>query len=378
MSSRHLVDPELTPILDVYQPLEPLRDTLPAIRRERAAIVHAMLASLPPDDIEKSEHLIPGPAGAPPVRVLVYKPRNAQGVLPVFLNIHGGGLVGGMPEQDEPANRRIAASLGCLVLAPAYRLAPEHPFPAALDDCRTTLEWLVAHAAALGVDPTRIALGGSSAGGGLAAALALQLRDTSPIQLAFLYLVFPMLDDRTGSTVEPSPYAGEFIWTAAQNHFGWSCYLGPHASAPPLYAVPARAESLANLPPTWLCCGALDLFIDENLDFTRRLIFTLPRARSSGSHRAGDTGRSRLPSLRGLGHAFQWVPIRPNPLQVTQKPSAVRPTASAPCIAGCTSTTHRSREQVRSEQARKLCLAQGDLSVLQSSLRQHSSKLQHA
>ena len=297
MNSRHLVDPELSPILDVYQPLDPSRESLPAAREQRVAVTHAMLASLPPDEVEKSEHLIPGPPGAPPVRVLLYKPRTAQASLPAFLNIHGGGLVAGMPEQDEPANRRIASTLGCVVLAPAYRLAPETTFPGPLDDCRAALEWLVAQAPALGVDPTRIALGGSSAGGGLAAALALQLRDTSPIQLALLYLVFPMLDDRT---IPVSPYAGEFIWTAAQNRFGWSCYLGPHAGEPPLYAVPARAESLAGLPPTWLCCGALDLFIDENLDFTQRLI------------RAGVP--TELHVYPGAFHAFQWAPTA----QVTQ------------------------------------------------------------
>ncbi len=299
MSSRHLVDPELAPLLDTYQLLDPSPETLPASRQQRNDFVHTLLATLPPDEVEKSEHLIPGLPGQPAVRVLVYRPRPATaGPLPAFLNIHGGGLIAGLPEQDEPANRRIAAALGCVVVAPAYRLAPEHPFPAALDDCRAALDWLVAHAPALHVDPARIALGGSSAGGGLAASLALQFRDTSPVKLAFLYLIFPMLDDRT--TNQPSPFAGEFIWTPALNQFGWSSYLGAHAGTPPPYAVPARAESLAGLPPTWLCCGALDLFIDENLEFTRRLLT------------AGVP--TELHVYPGAFHAFQWVPTA----QVTQ------------------------------------------------------------
>ena len=301
-SSHHLVDPELLPILDVYQPMQLDPAALPEVRKQRAAMAQAILRDLPPDDIERSEHVIPGADGAPATRVLVYRPRSAQGTLGVYINIHGGGLVGGLPEQGEPTNRQLAADLGCVVVAPAYRLAPEHPYPAALDDCHAAFAWVVRNAAELRIDPARIVLGGASAGGGLAAALALQLRDRKLTQPALLLLVFPMLDDRTGSTRQASPFAGEYIWTAPMNHFGWSCYLGHEPGGPEVseYAAPARAATLAGLPPTWIGCGALDLFLDENLEFTRRL--------------AADGVPAELHVYPGAFHAFQWIPTA----QVTQ------------------------------------------------------------
>ena len=295
MSSRHLVDPELAPLLDIYPKLEVTRESLPAIRRERAAMVLATLNDLAPDNIEKMEHWVPGADGAPAVRVLMYKPLGAGSSLPAYLNLHGGGMIAGLPEQDEAANRRLAAALGCAVVSPDYRLAPETPFPGPLDDCRATFDWLAQHAAKLGLDPSRIVLGGASAGAGLAAGLALQLRDRGGVQPVFLFLIFPMLDDRTGSSVQTSSFAGEFIWTAAQNRFGWECYLGaePGSADVSPYAAPARATSLAGLPPTWLACGALDLFLDENLEFTRRLI--------------AEGVPAELHVYPGAYHAFQWV-----------------------------------------------------------------------
>ena len=314
MSSRHLVDPELVPLLDVYQPLEMTRESLPASRRERAAMVATLLAAQPPDDIEKAEHLIAGASGAA-LRVLVYTPRGAKphgakppgakppgaaGPLPAYLNLHGGGLVGGSPEQDEMVNRRLAGALGCVVVSPDYRLAPETPYPGPLEDCCAAFDWMVGEAGPPGIDRERIALGGSSAGGCLAAGLALLLRDRARnggggVQPVFLFLVFPMLDDRTGSTRPVSPLAGEFIWTAAQNRFGWAAYLNaePGSEGISAYAAPARAESLAGLPPTWIGCGALDLFIEENLEFTRRLIAAGVPA--------------ELHVYPGAYHAFQWV-----------------------------------------------------------------------
>jgi acetyl esterase/lipase len=297
MNSRHLVDPELLPFLDAYQPLEISREDLVTVRERRASVIHAMLRELPPDTIEKTEHFVPGIDGAPAVRILVYRPRQARLPAPVYLNIHGGGMIVGLPEQDEAANRRIAAELGCIVVSPAYRLAPETMFPGPLDDCCATLHWIVENAVVLGIDKERIAVGGVSAGGGLATALALKVRDQGKIRLMLLLLVFPMLDDRTGSARESSAYAGEFIWTAAQNRFGWTAYLGKPAGGElcERYSVPARADDLAGLPPTFIACGALDLFIDENLEFARRLI------------QAGVP--AELHVYPGAYHAFTYAPV---------------------------------------------------------------------
>lgn len=296
MNSRHLVDSELIPFLDAYQPLETSREDLVTVREQRASVIHAMLRQLPPDTIEKSEHLVPGIDGAPAVRIIVYRPRQLRLPVPIYLNIHGGGMIVGLPEQDEAANRRIAAELGCIVVSPAYRLAPDTMFPGPLDDCCAALHWIVENAVALGVDKERIAVGGVSAGGGLATALALKARDQGKIRLVFLLLVFPMLDDRTGSTCKPSEYAGEFIWTAAQNCFGWTAYLGKPAGGEfcERYSVPARADDLAGLPPTFIACGALDLFIDENLEFARRLVHAGVPA--------------ELHVYPGAYHAFTYVP----------------------------------------------------------------------
>jgi acetyl esterase/lipase len=136
------------------------------------------------------------------------------------------------------------------------------------------LKWLYTHAGELGVDPTRIAIGGGSAGGGLTAALGLLTRDRGEIPLVFQLLLYPMLDDRTVTTADPHPYTGEFIWTARANQFGWTALLGVPPGGPGIspYAAAARAESLAGLSPTFISVGTLDLFLEENLEYARRLM----------------------------------------------------------------------------------------------------------
>jgi acetyl esterase/lipase len=154
-----------------------------------------------------------------------------------------------------------------------YRLAPETPFPGPVEDCYAALVWLHEQAKLLGVDPARIAIGGESAGAGLAAALGLLARDRGKAPVAFQMLIYPMLDDRTGATSDPHPYSGEFIWTAESNRFGWASLLGgaPGGGDVSRYAAPARAENLAGLPPTFIAVGGLDLLLEEDLEFARRL-----------------------------------------------------------------------------------------------------------
>lgn len=215
---------------------------------------------------------LPGAAGAPPLRVRVYRPAGVVGPVPAMLWMHGGGFLFGQPEFDEPGNIAIVRELGILIAAVDYRLAPAHPYPAPLEDCHRALQWLHAHAADRGVDPRRLALGGSSAGAGLAAGLALKVRDAGAIRLAFQLLLYPMLDDRT---VLRTDLADDDLrlWNIASNRYGWTSYLAaaPGSAAVSDYAAPARCRDLSGLPPAWLGVGTYDLFLEEDLCYARRL-----------------------------------------------------------------------------------------------------------
>lgn len=273
MNSRHLVDPQLLAALDAWPAVDVTADTLAAMRANSAAFTAARAA--PPDPrVAIREVRIPGPAGAPDLRVLLYAPVAPAPARPAFLHVHGGGYVLGTPEISDARNQRLALEVDCVVASVDYRLAPETPHPGPVEDCYAALAWLHAHAGSLGVDPARLAVVGESAGGGLAAALALLARDRGEVPLVFQGLVYPMLDDRTAAAAEPHPYAGEFVWTARSNHFGWKSLLGCDPGSPGVspYASPARATNLAGLPPTFLSTSALDLFVDEDLEYGRRLI----------------------------------------------------------------------------------------------------------
>lgn len=222
-------------------------------------------------DIE--ERVIPGSPGAPDVAVRIYRPEGHDGPLPALLWIHGGGFVLGRAEYEDPTCSRFAAEVGCVTVAVEYRLAPEHPFPAPLEDCYAVLKWMVDSAGELGIDRARVAIGGASAGGGLAAGLALFARDRDEIEVVFQLLVYPMLDD---CNVAP---AGEdlpdtLFWTRANNLIAWRSYLGrqPGEEAISCYASACRATDLGGLPPAYIAVGDQDLFVGEDVDFARRLI----------------------------------------------------------------------------------------------------------
>jgi len=158
-----------------------------------------------------------------------------------------------------------------VVLSVGYRLAPEHPIPAPLDDCYAGLAWMHDNAESLGVDRARIGIGGESAGGGLAAALAIRARDAGEYAVCHQHLTYPMLDNLTGSKAQPGdPLVGEFVWTRARNQYGWQSYLGDAPAAAP--QVPSRVENYSGLPHTWMFTASLDLFRDENIDYARRLM----------------------------------------------------------------------------------------------------------
>jgi acetyl esterase/lipase len=176
-------------------------------------------------------------------------------------------------EQDDRLMKQMVKRIGCVAVSVGYRLPPEHPFPAPVEDCYAGLQWLFAHAGDLGVDPSRIAIGGASAGGGLAAGLALLARDRAEVQIAFQLLIYPMIDDRN---VTPASYAitDPRVWHRESNRLGWKAYLGREGGGDGVspYAAASRATDLTNLPPTYIPVGTLDLFIDENLEYAQRLI----------------------------------------------------------------------------------------------------------
>ena len=273
MPSRHLIDPELAPILALAPDMGVSEDRLEATR-ERVAMMTQKGLEAADASVAVSEHHAPGRNGAPDVRVRLYKPEGLPASAPVIYHIHGGGFLFGTAELGDPRNRAWAKTLNAALVSVDYRLAPEHPYPAALDDCYAVLEWLRAEGPSLGLDPARIAVRGESAGGGLAAALCLLARDRDGPKIAFQLLIYPMLDDRTVTTDEPNPFSGQFVWNHPSNAFGWTSWLGQPAGSPdvPYLAAPARAPDLSRLPPTMIAAAALDMFIDENLLYARRLI----------------------------------------------------------------------------------------------------------
>jgi acetyl esterase/lipase len=220
------------------------------------------------------ERTIAGLPGSPDVRIYIVNANPSAAPRPAILHMHGGGFVMRDAKSALHQVQQLAADLDCVVIAVDYRLAPETPFPGALDDNYASLKWLYQNAAQLGVDPSRIAVLGDSAGGGHAAMLAIATRDRGEIPLAYQALIYPMLDDRTGSTRTPAAHVGKVIWSAQDNVFGWSSLLGvPAGSAEvPHGAVPARVENLSGLAPAFIGVGAVDLFVDENIDYARRLM----------------------------------------------------------------------------------------------------------
>jgi acetyl esterase/lipase len=255
MSNRHIVDPELLATLDAYPGFSFALERLPQIREQ------FMQREIKDDpQVEVIEHLVPGPPGSPKVRVVLYAPRSGRGASPALLS--------------DAQSKLLANQLGCVVASVDYRLAPETPFPGAVEDCHAALTWLRAEARALGVDADRIAVGGESAGGGLAAALTLYNRDRDAVPIVLQYLTYPMLDHRTGAAADAHIYEGVATWTGKSNRFGWASLLGhddERAEVSP-YASPSRAASLAGLPPTFIGVGAIDLFAEESLEYARRLI----------------------------------------------------------------------------------------------------------
>jgi len=226
----------------------------------------------PDPDVDHLDELIHGPHTGDGVFVRVHRPKRQRTGRPCLLWIHGGGYVLHGFEKDQDRIDRWVQAHDCVVVSPEYRLAPEHPFPAALDDCFDAYGWVLDHADELGVDRSRVTVGGMSAGGGLAASLAARVRDTGTSPFAHQMLIYPMLDDRA------DPYPSRSTpcrrWSPDDNAFGWSAYLGEAAvaGALPDYAVPARMTDLVDLPSAFIGVGTCDIFRDESIGYALRLL----------------------------------------------------------------------------------------------------------
>jgi acetyl esterase/lipase len=259
MSWRDLLDPEVGALLGGFD-IEMSAETLPAMR--------FVLAADPVPDVTRTERIVPGES---PLPARIHRPASATEPLPCIYSIHGGGYVMGTYDMDDALFNALCPALGVVGVTVDYRLAPETPYPGPLEDCYRGLAWTYEHAEELGIDPARIGLHGLSAGGGLAAALALLARDRGEVPLAFAVLDSPMLDDRQ---VTASASRDDIpVWTKAANEFGWRAYLGELYGTDqiPATAAPGRAEDLRGLPPTFVGVGALDGFRDEAVDFALRL-----------------------------------------------------------------------------------------------------------
>jgi acetyl esterase/lipase len=267
----------------------------PELRAALASLPPAILTSLTPETIPQvrawaatrrsddetlsrggtvhvEELVVPGPPGEPDVALLVLRPASGHGPWPGVFHVHGGGMVMGDRRLGAEILAEWVEELGVVAVSVEYRLAPEHPHPAPVEDCYAGLVWTAGHAAEIGVDPARLVVAGSSAGGGLAAALALMARDRHGPALAGQLLVGPMLDDRS---LTPSSFEldGDSVWDRTTNLTAWRALLGDAVGGPDVspYAAPARATDLVGLPPAYVDVGSVETFRDEDLDYAARL-----------------------------------------------------------------------------------------------------------
>ncbi|WP_051386372.1 alpha/beta hydrolase [Actinokineospora inagensis] len=264
-------DPEIEPALEYLVPKDAppfTPETIPGARQAMAAMfppASVQVGDAPVDVVERS---IPGPAGAPDLEITIISPRGLTAPVPGLYNIHGGGMMVGHRNMDVGRLLALVLELGVVAVNVEYRLAPEHPDPAPVEDCYAGLVWMSEHAAELNVDPSRIVVMGGSAGGGLSAGVALLARDRGGPALAGQLLLCPMIDD-TNTTVGSHQYAGIGTWTREANLAGWRSLLGDKVGTDDvsIYAAPTRAKDLANLPPAFIEVGSAEPFRDEDTQY---------------------------------------------------------------------------------------------------------------
>lgn len=240
------------------------------------SLIRLLISLIParkaPEDVSIKNIKINNKDGHAALRLRIYQPANPASATPVLIWMHGGGYIIGKPEMEDALCIQFVRELGISIVSVDYRLAPKHPFPAGLDDCYCALIWAKDNSAQYGFDATRIAVGGTSAGSGLAAALAQLAYDRKEVALIFQCLTYPMLDDRTVLRTDIDD-SNSPTWSQKSNRFGWESYLGKEYGAKelPAYAVPARRENLSGLPPAWIGVGTLDVFYEEDIAYAQRL-----------------------------------------------------------------------------------------------------------
>lgn len=271
-------DPELVPVLEAMaaSPQPPLsEETLPLMRGAGPAFPSGA-ETVAGRGVTAEELLIPGPAGAPDIEITVFRPAASAasaGALPILVNFHGGGMIVGHRSWEHGRVVDLVERHGAIGVNVEYRLAPEDPFPAGVEDNYAATRWVAEHAAELGGDPARIVVMGGSAGGAFAAAVALMARDRGGPALAGQLLLCPMLDN-TNSTVSSLQYDGIGTWTREANLLAWRCVLGAelaYSTEAPEYAAPSRARDLSGLPPAFVEVGAAEMFRDEDADYATRI-----------------------------------------------------------------------------------------------------------
>ncbi|MEA5360723.1 alpha/beta hydrolase [Amycolatopsis sp., V23-08] len=270
----YAIDPELLPWLDMLPAVTlPDYDALLAARASMSQLQEVMPAYDPVHPVDVRDTTVPGPSGAPDVPVRVYSPADREGTVPALVYIHGGGFILGDLDMFHASLLHLVDELGIVIVSVDYRLAPEHPFPAPVEDCYAALTWTAAKAAELGIDPERIGVGGESAGGGLAAATALLARDRGGPALRFQYLGIPELDDRL-ETPSMNAYVDTPMWNRPNAVYSWTSYLGtePGGADVSPYAAPARATDLAGLPPAFVSTCQFDPLRDEGIQYAQRLL----------------------------------------------------------------------------------------------------------
>jgi acetyl esterase/lipase len=260
-----IIDDEIAPELEAaFMGFELSADVLPAMRGARGEMFAGVQLS---DEVERTDHVV---SDDPHVVVRVHRPKGVDVPLPCVYSIHGGGYVLGTYDMDDAKFDRQCVHFPCVGVSVEYRLAPETAYPGPLDDCYAGLRWTHEHAAELGIAPDRIGIAGVSAGGGLAAGLALLARDRGEVPVAFQLLECPMIDDR--QTTSSSQLDGLPIWSREANEFGWRSYLGElYGDDVPAYAAAARATDLSGLPPALVIVGGADGFRDEDIEYALRL-----------------------------------------------------------------------------------------------------------